>query len=43
MVSTGSFDAQDRLTQAGTTQYTYTAAGELASKTAASATTTLPI
>ncbi|MBK7178819.1 MAG: carboxypeptidase regulatory-like domain-containing protein [Chloroflexi bacterium] len=37
---TSAFDAQDRLTQVGTTQFTYTAAGELASKTAVSGTTT---
>ncbi len=37
------YDAQDRLTQAGPIQYTYTAAGELASKTAGSAVTAYQI
>ena len=37
------YDAQDRLTQSGTAQYAYTAAGELASKTAGSAVTTFQI
>ncbi|MCB9419049.1 MAG: hypothetical protein H6667_04560 [Ardenticatenaceae bacterium] len=37
---TATFDAQDRLTQAGSTQYAYTGAGYLASKTVGTAVTT---
>lgn len=39
-VTAGSYDAQDRLTQYGTTGYTYTANGELRTKTDAAGTTT---
>jgi RHS repeat-associated protein len=37
--TTGSYDAQDRLTQYGTTTFSYTANGELASRTDAAGTT----
>jgi RHS repeat-associated protein len=39
-VVTGSYDAQDRLTQYGAATYTYTANGELRTKTTAAGTTT---
>jgi YD repeat-containing protein len=39
---TGVYDAQDRLTQYGVTAYTYTAAGELVTKTTGAQTTVYP-
>lgn len=39
VTSTGVYDAQDRLTQYGATTYTYTAAGELITKTTGAQTT----